>query len=122
MQAIWQDGVLWAQQAAQPPGASGLTSMLPMFLMIGALFYLLILRPQRKEQQERQSMIEGLKKNDRVLTNAGIYGLVMDIRREMNQVTLKVDESNNTKLKVTLHSIARVLAAGDEAPEGSSKP
>ena len=53
--------------------------------------------------------------DDRVLTIGGIYGVVTNVQREADEVTIKVDESTNTKLRVTLSSVARVL--GDEPPE-----
>ena len=58
-------------------------------------------------------MLGALKKNDRVITAGGVYGVVTNVHREADEVTLKVDESSNVKLRVTLSSIARVL--GDEA-------
>ena len=57
-------------------------------------------------------MLGGVKKNDRVVTTGGIYGVVANVHREADEVTMKVDETTNTKLRVTLSSIARVL--GDE--------
>jgi preprotein translocase subunit YajC len=76
------------------------------------LFYLLLIRPQRGEQARRQIMLGAVKKNDRVVTIGGIYGVVANVHREADEVTLKVDEATNTKLRVTLSSIGRVL--GDE--------
>ena len=89
--------------------------MLLMFLAIGALFYFLLLRPQRREQSRRQTLLAAVKKNDRVLTTGGIYGVVTNVHREANEVTIKVDETTNTKLRMTLGSIAEVL--GDESAE-----
>ena len=88
-----------------------LQSLLP-FVAIFVLFYFLLIRPQRREQARRQEMLAGVKKNDRVVTAGGIYGVVTNVHREADEVTLKVDEATNTKLRVTLSSIARVL--GDE--------
>lgn len=98
-----------------PPVGGGpsamLTSLLP-FVAIFVLFYFLLIRPQRREQTRRQAMLAEIKKNDRVVTAAGIYGVVTNVRREADEATIKVDEATNTKLRVTLSSIARVL--GDE--------
>jgi preprotein translocase subunit YajC len=71
---------------------------------------LLLIRPQRKEQAQRQSLLAAIKKNDRVVTIGGIYGVVTNMHREADEVTIKVDEATNTKLRLTLGSIARVLA------------
>lgn len=80
------------------------------------LFYLLFIRPQRQEGSRREAMIRALKPNDHVLTQGGIYGVVTNVHREANAVTIRVDENNNTRLKVSLGAIARVLTeeAADE--------
>jgi preprotein translocase subunit YajC len=94
-------------------GGGDATSMLLLIVPIMFLFYFFLIRPQRREQQQRQRMLDAVKKNDRVLTVGGIYGVVTNIHREANEITIKVDESTNTKLRLTLASIARVLG---EAP------
>lgn len=86
--------------------------MLPAFLIIGALFYFMIMGPERRKQKQQRAMIESIKKNDRVVTIGGIYGTVANVQREDDKVTLTVDEATNTKLRVTFGAIARVL--GDE--------
>jgi preprotein translocase subunit YajC len=90
------------------------------FLAIGLLFYFMLIRPQRKEQARRQDMLGNVKKNDRVVTIGGIYGVVMNVHREADEVSLKVDEATNTKLRITLSSIARVIS-GEPAEEESTK-
>ena len=62
-------------------------------------------------------MLGGLKKNDRVVTSSGIYGTVVSVDRDADRVTLRVDESANAKLTVTLASIGRVLRDGGDSPE-----
>jgi preprotein translocase subunit YajC len=98
-------------------------NMLPVFAIIGVLFYFMLVRPQRREQQTRQSMLEALKKNDRVVTVGGIYGVVSNIRKELDQVSLTVDEKNGTVIRVTLASIARVIRdePASEKTENTSK-
>ena len=111
-------GPLLAQNAADGWGPI-LMPMLTLFLPILLAFYLLVALPQRKEQSKRAGMLGNLKKNDRVVTAGGIYGVVSNVHREADEVTLKVDESTNTKLRVTLSSIARVL--GEESQDAASK-
>ena len=89
--------------------------MLLPFVAVGLLFYFLMIRPQRKEQSRRELMLAAVKKNDRVLTAGGIYGVVTNVHREINEVTIRVDETTGTKMRVTLNSIATVL--GDEPSE-----
>ncbi len=108
---------------AQNGGGDGYSSWLTLFtlwLPILIIFYLLLIRPQRREQRKREMMLKGLKKNDRVVTIGGIYGVVLSVHPEADEVTLRVDETTNTKLRVTLGAIARVLAE-EPADTGSKK-
>lgn len=100
-------------------GAGSLLGMLPMFLAVGFLFYFLMIRPQKRQQQQRQAMLAAVKKNDRVITAGGIHGVVTNVHAEADEVTIKVDENTNTKLRMTLSSISRIL--GDEASNDSFK-
>lgn len=93
---------------------------MPAFVLIFVLLYFMILRPQRKEQQSRGDMLTNLKKNDRVITVGGIYGVVTNVRHDGDEVTIKVDESTNAKLRLTLSSISRVVSA-ESTPEKSEK-
>ena len=98
------------------PG-SGLMSFLPAVLLAFALYFFMILRPERRKQAAQRAQLEALKKNDRVVTIGGMYGVVMNVQKDADEVTLKIDETNNTKIRVTISSIARVLggeAVGDK--------
>ena len=72
-----------------------------MFVMM----YLILFRGPRKKQQQHKQMVQTLSKNDRVRTIGGIIGTVVDIKD--NEITLKIDESNNTKIKVVPSAIGR---------------
>jgi len=81
------------------------------WIFIGLMFvvmYFLLFRGPRKKQQQHKQMVQSLRKNDRVQTIGGIIGTVVDIKDD--EITLKVDESNNTKIKVTLSAIGRNLS------------
>jgi len=107
--------VLFAQDAAAAPAANPSmwwVQYLPL-VMIGLLFFFMILRPQQREQQRRDSLLKAIKKNDRVLTTGGIFGVVTNVQTEVNEVTIRVDEKNDTKIRLQLSSIARVLVDGD---------
>ena len=115
----WHYLALFGQPANPPaPGGQPQTdwmSMVPLLAAIAFLFYFLLIRPHKREQAQRQKLLDAVKKNDRVLTVGGIYGVVTNVHREANEITIKVDESTNTKLRLTLGSIARVL--GEESPQ-----
>jgi len=100
-------------------GPGGLGSFpLFAFVAIGFLFYFLLIRPQRREQAARAAMLASVKKNDRIITAGGIYGVVTNVHREADEVTIKVDEATNTKLRMTLSSISRIL--GDQSSSDPS--
>jgi preprotein translocase subunit YajC len=90
--------------------------MLPM-IIIGVLFYFMLIRPERTRRSQMEKMIENLKKNDRVVTIGGIYGTVVNVQKGADDITIKVDESTNTKLRILRSSVARVLATEDPATE-----
>ena len=99
---------------AAPGGGSPFGALFPL-LMIGLLFYFILLRPERRKHKEHSNLLANLKKNDKVVTIGGIYGKVFDVQREQDRVTLKIDEASNTKIDVTIAAIARVI--GDQAAE-----
>jgi len=104
-------------QTTQPP--PGLSSMLPMFLIMGLIFYFLLIRPQGREKKKRAQMIDALKKNDRVLTIGGIVGTITAVRDD--EITLKVDESSNTKITFSRSSIQRVMGNNGGNPPSGAK-
>src|ERR1700690_319445 len=74
----------WAQDAAAPAAAPGginssmLMNFLPLVLIFG-VFYVLIIRPQQKKIDEQQKMIKALRKGDRVITSGGIHGKIVKL-------------------------------------------
>lgn len=71
--------------------ANFLTSLLPLILIF-AIFYFLLIRPQQKRQKQRNAMLQELKRGDKVVTIGGIHGTISDITEE--KVTLKVSDTN----------------------------
>jgi preprotein translocase subunit YajC len=78
--------------------------MIAMFVML----YFMMFRGPRKKQQQQKQMIQSLKKNDRIQTIGGILGTVLDVKED--QILIKVDESNNTKIWFATGAISRVLS------------
>ncbi|MEX2142383.1 MAG: preprotein translocase subunit YajC [Pirellulales bacterium] len=101
-------------------GGNAFTSLFPL-LLIGLLFYFILLRPERRKHKEHANLLSGLKKNDKVVTIGGIYGKVFDVQREQDRVTLKIDEANNTKIDVTFAAIARVISEQSAEPDKPAK-
>lgn len=73
-----------------------------MLILTVAVFYFLMIRPQKKKEKERQDMVNSLKKGDRVMTTSGMYG-VIDSFKEGDIVVLKI--SGNTKVEFTKSAI-----------------
>ena len=92
--------------AAPREGGSGSMIFLLQMVAIGVIFYFLLIRPQRKEQQRHRAMIEELKKGDEVVTNGGIIGTV--VHTQDDRLTIKTGE--NTRLVVQRGRIAQVLS------------
>lgn len=87
-------------------GGSGTSIFLMQMVAIGAIFYFLLIRPQRKEQQRHRKMIEEVRAGDEVITNGGIIGTV--VHSEDDRLTIKTAE--NTRLVVQRGRIAQVLS------------
>ncbi len=86
----------------------------PMIIGLGiffVIFYFMMMRGNRKQKQERANLLDNLAKNDRVMTVGGLLGTVVTIRDQ--EVVLKVDESNNTKVTFLKSSIQKVITEGD---------
>lgn len=109
--------LLFAEQAPAAP-TQILLQVLP-FLLVGLAAWTLLYKPERERMKRQRDLLSGLKKNDRVLTSAGIYGTVANVDRESGRVTLKVDDAANVKIQVALSTIASVLDGSTE-PAASS--
>jgi preprotein translocase subunit YajC len=82
-------------------------SQLIFLVLILAVLYIVMFRSPKKRQQEQRQMVQSLKKNDRVQTVGGILGTIIEVGD--NEITLKIDESNNTKMKVLPSAISKVV-------------
>src|SRR4051812_11167321 len=84
-----------SQDQAKPPPGLDLWILLP---AMAFLFYFIIYRPMRRQDQERNALLSTLKKNDKVLTTSGIYGTVVAISDKEDEITVKVDD--NVRLRM----------------------
>jgi preprotein translocase subunit YajC len=82
--------------------------------IVMVLFYLMMIRPQKRKEQELRDQVNAVKENDRVITIGGIYGVVTNVQRDAQRVTVRVDESTGTKLRLNMTAIARVLTAEEQ--------
>jgi preprotein translocase subunit YajC len=102
----------------QPQPEPGLWQFMPFLLMILAFVFLIILPARRKERQQREMLFNALKKNDEVLTSGGIIGTVANIKDD--EITLKIDESSNVRIRILRTAIIRILTPKDQgSPAGT---
>ena len=99
-----------------PSGAGGAAFFLPALMVAMIAFLFLTSRSQKKrEKRKREDMYSSMTKNDRVLTIGGIVGTVMSVRD--NEVIVKVDEANNTKMTFLRSAIQRIITDDQTADE-----
>ncbi|MDR6226359.1 preprotein translocase subunit YajC [Desmospora profundinema] len=92
----------------------GLVQFLPLILIF-AIFYFLLLRPQQKRQKERNAMLASLKKGDKVITIGGLHGTIMDLTDD--RINLKVNE--NTRLTFERSAVNAVVNEDENQNENS---
>ncbi len=92
-------------------------SLVPI-LLIFAVFYFLILRPQQQKNKDQQEMLKGLKKGDRVVTSSGFIGTIDKIVNE-NEVSLDLGDNIQVRL---LRSAVHDVYSGSVSPGSSSSP
>lgn len=102
--------IAWAQGAAGGSGGAGgaVLSLVP-FVLIFIIFYFLLILPQQRRQKKLRTMLEALKKGDKVVTSSGLWGTVTNLGKDT--VTLQI--ADNTKVKIQREHIAR-LRSDDE--------
>ena len=108
---------LFAQTNGQT--GSGIAAFLPIIL-IGLIFYLLILRPQSKQRKQQADSLSQLKKNDKILTRGGIYGKIVSFQgKNDNKVT--IDVGSGIKLNIARSYIAGLATKNDDdIPDSNS--
>ena len=93
-----------------PTEQGGMSMFIPMILIFG-IFYMLVFRPQKKEQQAKQKMRETLAKNDQVVTAGGIHGTVVLTKEKT--VVVRLDD--NVKVEFDKEAIATVVSSKNQA-------
>ena len=92
-------------QQAQPGGGPSLMMYAPFWLFLIVIMYFVMIRPQKKRQQEQQRLVASLKTGDRVVTNAGIHGLIANVK----ETTVMVKVADNVKIEMEKSAITNVF-------------
>ena len=88
---------------------------LPLMVIMFAVMYFLIIRPQKQKEKKRQEMISNVRKQDRIVTAGGVHGVVVSVKE--NEVVVRVDDAKDVKIKVDKSALTSVSAARDEQEE-----
>ncbi len=107
----------YAQAAAGPGGGALFAQLLP-FLLIFAVLYFFMIRPQQKKMKQHREMLANLRRGDRIVTGGGIIGRV--VRVEDGDEML-VEIAPDVKVRVKRSTVSDVLAKGEPASGGGEK-
>ena len=88
-----------------PVPGGGIGSFFVPLILIFIIMYFVMIRPQKKRQEQQQKLITSLKTGDHVVTNAGIHGLISNVKE--TTVLLKV--ADNVKIEIDKSAITNVL-------------
>jgi preprotein translocase subunit YajC len=102
-------------------GLGGAMQFLPLVLIFG-VFYFLLIRPQQQRQKEMKTMLGALKRGDRVVTGGGILGTVQRVREGSNEVEVEIAPNLRvTVIRDTITSVVKPTPANDPKPLKDSK-
>ena len=95
---------------AQPPAAGGMGMLVPMLLILG-IFYFMMIRPQQRKEKERRRMIEELRAGAKIVFAGGLMGTI----QEATEKTFKVEIAPGTVIEIARSCVSGVVPA--EAPK-----
>jgi len=113
--------------AQDSQGGSSLIAFLPLLLM-GGIFYFLLIRPQQRRAKAQQALLRSVEVGDDIVTTAGVFGTVTDIDDVDDVVTVEI--APGTRIRMVRAGIGRVVSDDDEtldeieadAPDGQDGP
>ncbi len=118
---MWRETVVYAQEAAPGDGApaSGFGNMFPFLMLMFAIVYFLMIRPNQKRERTRREMLASLAKGNKVVTNGGICGTIVGLNEKT--VVLKVSDDPVTKIEFLRASISQASTEEEEMKEALDK-
>jgi preprotein translocase subunit YajC len=96
--------------------AGGLAGFLPIIILF-AIFYFLLIRPQQKKAKEHREMISNLKKGNRIVTSGGIYGTIISI----DDTTIGLEIAEKVKIKLSRGNVAGLVSDAEAAVKSEKK-
>lgn len=86
------------------PQVNPLVQFFP-WILIFAIFYFLLIRPQQKKAKEHQAMLNNLKKGDKILTSGGVYGVVVGIK----PAAFEIEIAEEVRIQLAKSAVSQVL-------------
>lgn len=117
--AFFESLILILAEGEEGGGGNPLGGFLVPFAIIAVIFWFIVIRGGRRDRERRQSQLDSLKKNDRVVTIGGIIGTIAGTSQDGKEVTLKIDD--NTKMKVLRSAIQGPLREDATGTAGADK-
>jgi preprotein translocase subunit YajC len=105
-------GVAWAQ-SGEPGGPPPMMVQMAPLVLIGAIFYFLLVRPEQRRRKDLESQLAQLKRNDQIVLSGGIHGRVV----ALGDKTLTIEIAPKVPVQVDRDAIQRVLTIPDETRE-----
>lgn len=111
------NNVAFAEEAAATQGTGSVLSMVIMIVVMVAVFYFLLIRPQKKKDKAVKDMLGSLKTGDRICTIGGLYGTIAGIKDDT--ITLKMGSLENTIViaRWAVRSVENIKTENDSQPE-----
>lgn len=103
--------ILLAQAAPGTPEQPPVLFQFLPLIIIAVLFYFLLIRPQQKKQKEHQKLVAGIKTGDKVVTSAGIHGIVSNVK----ETTLLLKVADNVKIEMDKAAVVTVVKSAENA-------
>ena len=100
-----------AYLAQQTQTGGGLTFLFPLILMGGVLYFVMI-RPQKRQRQAQQALLNSLEVGDEVMTAGGIFGTILDIDEDDDVITVEI--APGTKVRMVRGGISRKLVQDED--------
>jgi preprotein translocase subunit YajC len=94
-------------------------SFLPLLIIMFAIMYFLIIRPQKQKEKKRLEMISNVRKQDKIVTVGGVHGVVVSVKEK--EVVIRVDDAKDVKLKIDKSAITSITVPKGEQEEKETK-
>jgi preprotein translocase subunit YajC len=107
-----------APAGTDPNPTGSMLSTVGMLVIMGVMFWFLLIRPQQKQKKEQENLLKNLKSGDKVMLSSGILGIVASVKDKT--VTVKI--ADNVKIEVIKSSVSTVLQrSGEEEAKTETK-